>query len=58
MSKGFTADEKSNEFDAFSLLDEIRHSKISLAEAKNDQAEFKLNLTEMKKGNKNHISKE
>ena len=33
--KGFTADEKFNEFDnAFSLLNEIRDGKISIADAK------------------------
>ena len=50
--KGSTADEKFNEFDnTFSLLDKIRNGKISLADAKNDQAEVKLNLSEIKKGN-------
>ena len=52
--KGSTADEKFNEFDhAFSLLDKIRGGKISLADAKNDQAEFKSNLNEIKKETKN-----
>ena len=42
-----------DEFDnAFSLLDKIRDGKMSLADAKNDQAEFKSNLNEIKKGNK------
>ena len=40
--KGNTADEKFDESDnAFSLLDIIRDGKISLADAKNDQEEFK-----------------
>ena len=40
--KGNTADEKFDESDnAFSLLDIIRDGKISLADAKNDQKEFK-----------------
>ena len=53
------ADAKFNEFDnAFGLLDKIRDSKTSLTDAKNDQAEFKLNLSEIKKGNKKHRSKE
>ena len=40
--KGFTADTKFNEFDnAFRLLDKIRDSKISLADAKNDQEKTK-----------------
>ena len=46
--KSFTADEKFNKFDnAFSLLDKIRDGKISLADAKNDQAEVKSNLSEI-----------
>ena len=57
--KGSTADEKFNEFDnALSLLDKIRDSKIILTDAKNDQAEFKSDLSEIKKGNKNHRSKD
>ena len=48
--KGNTADAK---FDnAFSLLDKIRDGKISLAYAKNDPAEFKSNLNEIKKKTK------
>ena len=47
--KSSTADEKCNEFNnAFSLLDEIRDGKINLADAKNDQAEFKSNLNKIK----------
>ena len=58
--KGFTADAKLKEFDnAFSLVDKKRDYKISLADAKkNDQAEFKSNLSEIKKGNKQHRSKQ
>ena len=56
--KGSIADEKFNEFDnAFSLLHKIRDGKISLADAKKDQAEFKSNLNEIKKGNKKQTSK-
>ena len=33
----------------FSLLDKIKDHKISLADAKNDQTEFKSNLWELKK---------
>ena len=52
--KGPTADVKFNEFDnAFNLLDKIREGEISLAEAKNDQGEFKSNLSEIKKETKN-----
>ena len=48
--KGSTTDEKFNEFDnAFSLLDKIRNGKISLADPKHDQAEFKSNLSEIGK---------
>ena len=47
---GFTNDKKFNEFDnAFILLDEKRHGKISLTDAKNDQEEFNSNLREIKK---------
>ena len=57
--KSSNADEKFNEFgNAFILLDKIRDGKISLADAKNYQTEFKSNLSEIKKGNKKHRSKE
>ena len=57
--KGSTANVKLDQFDdAFSLLDKIRDGKISLTNAKNDQAEFKSDLNEIKKGNKKHGSKE
>ena len=57
--KGNTADAKIDQFDnAFSLLDKMRDFKISLADGKNDQAEFKSNLNEIKKGNKKRRSKE
>ena len=39
-------------------MDKTRDGKISLADAKNDQAEFKLNLSEIKKGDKKHGLKE
>ena len=52
--KDSTADAKFNEFDnAFSLFDKIREGKISLTDAKNDQADFKSNLNEIKKETKN-----
>ena len=35
-----------------SFLDNIRYNEISLADAENDQAEFKSNLNEIKEGNK------
>ena len=40
----------------FSLLDKIREGEISLDDAKNDQIKFKLDLSEMKKLNKKHIT--
>ena len=50
---------KFNEFaNAFGLLDKIRDGKISLTDARNDQAEFKSNVSEIKKGDKKHRSKE
>ena len=48
--KGNTSNVKFDQFDnAFSLLDKMRDGKISLTNAKNDQAEFKLDLNEIKK---------
>ena len=42
-------DTKFNEFDnALHLLDKTREGEISLADAKNDKAEFKSNLSEIK----------
>ena len=41
-----------------SLLDKIGDAKISLIDAKNDQAELKSNLSETKKGIKKHRSKD
>ena len=50
--KGFTADATFNEFDnAFSYLDKKRDGKMSQADAKN--AEFKSNLSQIKKKTKN-----
>ena len=47
--KGSTANEKFNKFDnAFSLLDKIREGGTSLADTKNDQTEFKSNLSKTK----------
>ena len=36
----------------------MRDGKISLTDAKNDEAEFKSNLNEIKNGNKKHRPKE
>ena len=57
--RGNTAHVKFNQFDnAFSLLYKMRDGKISLTDTKKDQAEFKSDLNEIKKGNKKHKSKE
>ena len=51
--KDNTADAKFDKFDsAFSFLNKIRDSKISLTDAKCDQDDFKLDLGQIKKGNK------
>ena len=56
--KGPTADVKFNAFDnALNLLDKMKEGEISLADAKNDNEEFKSNLSKIKKGNKKHKSK-
>ena len=49
-----------NQFDnTFSFLDrKKRDDKISLTDPKNDEANFKSDLNEIKKGNKKHRSKE
>ena len=51
-NKGSIADEKFNESDndflnLMSLLDKIRDGKINLTDAKNDQAVFKSDLSEI-----------
>ena len=52
--RGFTVDAKFKEFDnAFSLSDKIGDGLIILADAKNNQAEFKSDLCEIKKEAKN-----
>ena len=46
--KASTADGNFDQFDnAFNLLDKIGDGKISLADAKNDQAECKSNLNKI-----------
>ena len=48
--KGATTAEKFNEFDnALDLIYKIREGRISLADAKNDQAKFKSNLGQIKR---------
>ena len=51
--KGSTAEAKFNEFDNAFFFQIKQQSKIGLADAKNDQTEFKSNLNELKKGTKN-----
>ena len=52
--KGNASEEKSNTYDQdFSLLDEIRDGKISLTNARSDQEKFRLDINEIKRGNKN-----
>ena len=47
--KGPIADAEFNKYDnALNLLVKIREGETSLADAKNDQAEFKSNLSEIK----------
>ena len=57
--KSSTADIKFDKFDnTFSLLNKIRDVKISLNGAKNDQENFKGDFGEIKRRNKQNISKE
>ena len=50
--KGNTADEDFNKFDnALDIINKIKNGEISLADVKNNQANFKSNLGEIKKGN-------
>ena len=57
--KGPAADARFNEFNnALDLVDKIREGKRSLADAKNDQGKFKLNLSEIEKITKKHMPKE
>ena len=57
--KSSTADIKFDKFDnTFSLLNKIRDGKISLNGAKNDQENFKGDFGEIKRRNKQNISKE
>ena len=57
--KGTTPDEKFDEYDnALGLIDKIKNDKVKLADAENDQINFKSSLSEIKKGNKKKRSKE
>ena len=57
--KGPAADARFNEFNnALDLVDKIREGKRSLADAKNDQGKFKLNISGIKKITKKHMPKE
>ena len=50
--KGRTADAKFDKFDnALDIINKIKNGEISLADVKNNQANFKSNLGEIKKGN-------
>ena len=49
--KGTTPDEKFDEYDnALGLIDKIKNDKVKLADAENDQINFKSSLSEIKKG--------
>ena len=57
--KRSTDNAKFDEFgNAFNLLDKIREGEISLADVKNDQAEFKSDIREIKKRKQKNRSKE
>ena len=50
--KGNTADVKFDKFDnALDIINKIKKGEISLADVKNNQAKFKSDLGEIKKGN-------
>ena len=56
--KGPTAEAQFDEFDnALNLLDKKRESKISLADEKNDQTNFRSNLGIIKKLNKTNAKR-
>ena len=51
--KGNTRNEEFNKYDnALDLIDKIRNGEIKLADAKNNQNNFKMHLGEIKKGAK------
>ena len=51
--KGRTPDEKFGKYDnAFDLIDQMKNGEIKLAEAENDQTNFKWSLGKINKGNK------
>ena len=57
--KDKTPDKKFDKYDnSLNLINKIKNGEIKLAEAKNDQIRFKLNLVEIKKGNNKKRSKE
>ena len=57
--KGKTPDEKFDKYDnALDLIDKIKNGEIKLAEAKNDQINFKSSLGKIKKGNNKKRSKD
>ena len=57
--KGNTADVKFDEFDnTLNIINKIQNGEIRLDDVKNNQEQFKSYLGEIKKGNKEHRSKE
>ena len=51
--KGKSADAKFDKIDhAFDIINKIRNGEASLTDVENNQAKFKLNLSEVKKGKK------
>ena len=57
--RGRSPDEKFDKYDnPLDLIDKIKNGEIKLEEAKNDQIRFKLNLSEIKKGNNKKRSKD
>ena len=57
--KGDSPDEKFDKYDnVLNLIDKIKDGKIRILDVKNDQAIFKSNLGEIKKGNNKKSSRE
>ena len=55
--KGKSADAKFDKFDhAFDIINKVRNGQASLTDVENNQAKFKLNLSEVKKGKKKKIN--
>ena len=56
--KGKTPNENFNTYNALDLIDKMKNGEIKLAEAKNDQINFKSSLGKIKKGNNKKRSKD